>query len=265
MVNAALQQATDTATGEPLFVNKYGQLKPLSQVSDLLVNTKTQKFALTDLTDVRTSAPATVSGGLAPNLTTLSSDGIDFAQSFTGAATGQLPVAANSIDNLKNLFNISIDGIGKINDYQRTGAVWAELESNLFAYQRDRGSKYALCVATTWTLFNTNHAVEFMRWIVENLPSYSVHSSLLYSPKHLSINNLPQSIKDKIIKDITAYTQHDHMPWVQHCKTLLIGRLAEAADVHMDIVRNNITKLDAIRQDSLQDVDSELYHAIYTI
>ena len=161
--------------------------------------------------------------------------------------------------------NISIDGIGKINDYQRTGAVWAELESNLFAYQRDLGSKYALCVATTWTLFNTNHAVEFMRWIVENLPSYSVHSSLLYSPKHLSINNLPQSIKDKIIKDITAYTQHDHMPWVQHCKTLLIGRLAEAADVHMDIVRNNITKLDAIRQDSLQDVDSELYHAIYTI
>ena len=110
LVNAALQQATDTTTGEPLFVNKYGELKPLSQVSDLLVNQKTQKFALTDLTDVRTSAPATVSGGLAPNLTTLSSDGIDFAQSFTGAATGQLPVAANSIDNLKNLFNISIDG-----------------------------------------------------------------------------------------------------------------------------------------------------------
>ena len=110
LVNAALQQATDTATGEPLYVNKYGELKPLSQVSDLLVNTKTQKFALTDLTDVRTSAPATVSGGLAPNLTTLSSDGIDFGGTYTGAAAGTVPPDPASIDNLKNLFNISIDG-----------------------------------------------------------------------------------------------------------------------------------------------------------
>jgi flagellar hook-basal body protein len=110
LVNAALQQATDTATGEPLFVNKYGQLKPLSQVSDLLVNQKTQKFALTDLTDVRTSAPASVSGGLAPNLTTLSSDGIDFGGTFTGAAAGTIPPDPASVDNLKNLFSISIDG-----------------------------------------------------------------------------------------------------------------------------------------------------------
>ena len=110
LVNAALQQATDTTTGEPLYVNKYGELKPLSQVSDLLVNQKTEKFALTDLTDVRTSAPASVSGGLAPNLTTLSSDGIDFGGTFTGPAAGTVPPDPASIDNLKNLFSISIDG-----------------------------------------------------------------------------------------------------------------------------------------------------------
>jgi len=160
--------------------------------------------------------------------------------------------------------NISIDGIGKINDYQRTGAVWCELESNLVAYQRDLGARYDLCVAATWTLFNTKHAVEFLQWIVENLPSYSLHSSLLYSPKHFSINNLPESIKDKITKDLTAYTRHDHVPWVQQCKTLLMGRLAEAADVGMDTVRGHITRLDAIRPDSLQDVDVELYQAIYS-
>ncbi|MFM7802207.1 MAG: flagellar hook-basal body complex protein, partial [Limnohabitans sp.] len=45
LVAAALQQATDT-TGEPLYVNKYGQLKPESEVGDLLVNAKTQKFSL---------------------------------------------------------------------------------------------------------------------------------------------------------------------------------------------------------------------------
>ena len=61
-VNPALQQATDD-NAEELYVNKYGVLKPRSEVEDLLVNRKTQKFALDDLTDQRTSVPATVSSG----------------------------------------------------------------------------------------------------------------------------------------------------------------------------------------------------------
>ncbi len=61
-VNAALQQATDE-NGELLYVNKYGELRPFSEVEDLLVNRKTQKFNLDDLTDIRTSTPATVTGG----------------------------------------------------------------------------------------------------------------------------------------------------------------------------------------------------------
>ena len=58
---------------------KYGELKPRSEVEDLLVNRKTQKFALDDLTDVRTSVPATITGGSLPNSLDLSSDqGFDF-------------------------------------------------------------------------------------------------------------------------------------------------------------------------------------------
>ena len=52
-------------------------------MGDLLVNAKTQKFSLDDLTDVRTSTPATVTGGKAPNLSTLETDGIDFSKYST--------------------------------------------------------------------------------------------------------------------------------------------------------------------------------------
>ena len=65
-VSAALQQASD-ANGELLYVNKYGEQKPRSEVEELQVNRKTQKFALDYLTDVRTSVPATVEGGKIPN------------------------------------------------------------------------------------------------------------------------------------------------------------------------------------------------------
>ena len=50
-VYPALQQARD-ANSEELYVNKYGVLKPRSEVEDLLVNRKTKYFALDDLTAV---------------------------------------------------------------------------------------------------------------------------------------------------------------------------------------------------------------------
>ena len=96
LVAAALQQAT-SSTGEKMYVNKYGQLKPESEVGDLLVNAKTQKFSLNQLTDKRTSEPATVSGGkTAVNLTTLNP--INFEN--------------YNASQLSNLFSIDVDGSG---------------------------------------------------------------------------------------------------------------------------------------------------------
>jgi flagellar hook-basal body protein len=96
LVAAALQQATDPTTGEKLYVNKYGQLKPEGEVSDLLVNSKTQKFSLNQLTDQRASDPAMVTGGLAPHLSTL--EGINFKNLQKSQLT--------------NLFNLDVDGTG---------------------------------------------------------------------------------------------------------------------------------------------------------
>jgi flagellar hook-basal body protein len=96
LVAAALQQATDSASGEKLYVNKYGQLKPESQVSDLLVNSKTQKFSLNQLTDQRSSEPAMVTGGLAPRLSTL--EGINFK--------------SLQKTQLSNMFSLDVDGTG---------------------------------------------------------------------------------------------------------------------------------------------------------
>ena len=96
LVSAALQQVNNT-DGQPMYVNKYGDLKPESEVADLLTNVKTEKFSLNDLKDLRTSIAATVTGGNAPGLSSLG--GIDFTN-----------LTAN---DLKDLFSIDIDGSGK--------------------------------------------------------------------------------------------------------------------------------------------------------
>ena len=101
-VNPALQQATDE-NQELLYVNKYGVLKPFSEVEDLLVNRKTQKFSLDDLTDVRTSVPATVEGAKLPNDLTA-----DQGYNFNAAVAGGAFTAAQ----LKNFMTVDVDNSG---------------------------------------------------------------------------------------------------------------------------------------------------------
>jgi flagellar hook-basal body protein len=103
-VNPALQQATDS-NGERLYVNKYGVQKPFSEVEDLLVNRKTQKFALDDLTDERTSVPATVEGARLPNDLT-ADQGYNFFENT--AEEG----ANFTLGQLKNFMTVDIDNSG---------------------------------------------------------------------------------------------------------------------------------------------------------
>ena len=108
-VSAALQQSTD-ANGELLYVNKYGDLRPFSEVEDSLVNRKTLKFSLDDLTDKRTSAPATVTGGKNALLADLSADqGYNFGAANTGGATD---LSSSSRTALSAFMTLDVDNSG---------------------------------------------------------------------------------------------------------------------------------------------------------
>ena len=98
-VKASLMQSTNTK-GEKMYVNKYGDLQPLSVVKDFLTNNaKTQKFSLDQLTNKQVSQAASITGAAsAKDLVA----GIDFS---TLVATEN-----NVKSKLTNLFKIEVDG-----------------------------------------------------------------------------------------------------------------------------------------------------------
>ncbi|MFZ9297815.1 MAG: flagellar hook-basal body complex protein, partial [Hylemonella sp.] len=106
-VNAALQQATD-ANGENLYVDQYGRLAPYSEIKDEITTDKTMLFALDELTDVRTSIPATVTGSKETTKTysALASAG-DFS---SGLDFGAISTSSAFYTSLANAFTISVDG-----------------------------------------------------------------------------------------------------------------------------------------------------------
>ena len=102
-VKASLLQATDD-NNEELYVNKYGQTKPYSEVKDLLVNTKTKMFALDELTDTQISVAASLKGAAVATTPYDLAAGINFKT--LSAATPAFKTA------LSNLFTVDVDGSG---------------------------------------------------------------------------------------------------------------------------------------------------------
>ena len=99
-VKASLLQATDD-NNEKLYVNKYGQTAPYSEVKDLLVNTKTKMFALDELTDTQVSVAASLKGAAVTSTTFDLAGGVNFSTlSTTNKAA------------LKSLFTVDVDGSG---------------------------------------------------------------------------------------------------------------------------------------------------------
>jgi flagellar hook-basal body protein len=98
LVQASLQQSTDKL-GEKQYVNKYGEIKPESEVSDLLVNAKTKMFSLNQLTDVRDSVPAAVSGAKVGSYFKTADDPHD----FNG-------LSAKDKASLTKFMRVSVDG-----------------------------------------------------------------------------------------------------------------------------------------------------------
>src|SRR5574343_403991 len=99
-VQASLTQATNAA-GEKLYVNQYGELQPYSAVKDYLTTAKTQLISLDELTDKRTSVPATVS-----STETMDSSKYDLTHGVNFKTLGSTPAGLAS---LKNVFTLDVD------------------------------------------------------------------------------------------------------------------------------------------------------------
>ena len=162
-VDASLVQATDS-NSQKLYVNQYGQIKPYSEVKDELTTAKTQLFSLDELTDTRTSVPASIGGEAVAS-------GFDVSN---GVAFGSLDGSSTTptlTSQLSNLFSIDIDGTGNpINvdlSYLATsgktltgGAIAAEVTNYLnqkfgderyFDFTSDTSKKFDLTVGSTTT------------------------------------------------------------------------------------------------------------------
>ena len=97
----------------------------------------------------------------------------------------------------------SIDDVGKRFEYQRSNAIWSEVEHNisLFKCMRDRHANIRLQVCCTVNVFNVYYLQHVAHWIAAQSFDF-VYWNMMHDAWYFSIATLPDSAKSKIEKHL---------------------------------------------------------------
>jgi MoaA/NifB/PqqE/SkfB family radical SAM enzyme len=112
-----------------------------------------------------------------------------------------------SVDTLK--LKLSIDGIGKINDYFRSGSEFDKIEKNLeyfySLFDRRQNKNTLISISTTVNTYNVNLLNELDAYFSEKYPKFQLTKHCLRSPEPLAINNMPDEYKQQVMIHLTQY------------------------------------------------------------
>ena len=102
---------------------------------------------------------------------------------------------------------MSIDGVGKTNEYIRNPSVWEVTLENLKKYYDIIDNKKHKCFLTnqishTVSLYNVYYLTDFLNYMDTNFPKLNVWVNLVYFPEYLSVNNCPSKLREKTLEKL---------------------------------------------------------------
>jgi MoaA/NifB/PqqE/SkfB family radical SAM enzyme len=97
----------------------------------------------------------------------------------------------------------SIDDVGARFEYQRSNAVWAEVEQNISRFRelRSRNSNISLQACCTVNVFNVYYLETVANWIVQQQFDF-IYWNMMHDAYYFSIATLPESAKTEITQQL---------------------------------------------------------------
>jgi MoaA/NifB/PqqE/SkfB family radical SAM enzyme len=173
----------------------------------------------------------------------------------------QYPEAATDIWQHFKLVEIafSIDDVGARFEYQRSNAVWAEVEANIARFRtlRTEYPNIRLQVCSTVNVFNVYYLPELAEWIDQQGFDY-VYWNMMHEAYYFSVSTLPERAKQAItvrLRDsaaAAAQAEFDRITAFMNGGVSLDGQL----------LRMKIADLDRKREQDLQLVEPEFAELI---
>lgn len=170
----------------------------------------------------------------------------------------------------------SIDGFGKVFNYQRSPANFDKVYKNMVKLDQAEDMNIRLWFHPTVTVFNIFHMPEFIKWkLVDsglknwnriNSPSPIVSYHMCHTPKYYCVRLLPQHLKDKVKKHYDTYIDwvhttdlpdHVKTEFVKKCKGIVSYMYNEDYTDQLDKFVSITKRLDEIRKQNILDIVPE--------
>ena len=154
----------------------------------------------------------------------------------------------------------SIDDLGARFEYQRSGAVWADVERNisLFRELRRQHNNIQLQVCSTVNVFNICYLEELSHWI-EHQQFDFVYWNMMHDAPYFSIATLPESAKRVIAQrlQLAQVNSHDRQEFDRVIDFMHNGTSTDGARL-----LEEIRKVDGRRSENLAQVEPEFAQLI---
>jgi MoaA/NifB/PqqE/SkfB family radical SAM enzyme len=154
----------------------------------------------------------------------------------------------------------SIDDVGTRFEYQRTGAVWSEVEANIARFKalRSQYSNITLQVCSTVNVFNVYYLPELAEWNSSQGFDY-VYWNMMHEAYYFSIATLPEAAKRDITTQLrTSGSASDAAPEFER----IIAFMQGGVSLDGELLRMKIADLDRKRQQDLRQVEPEFAELI---
>jgi organic radical activating enzyme len=149
----------------------------------------------------------------------------------------------------------SIDDVGTRFEYQRSNAVWSEVETNLSRFKelRARNINIQLQVCTTVNVFNVLYLEHVANWIDQQGFDF-VYWNMMHEAYYFSISTLPETAKTVIAHRLSTSSVSDQ---TRKEFNNIIDFMNRGASLDGNILRMKIADLDRKRQQNMRDIAPE--------
>jgi MoaA/NifB/PqqE/SkfB family radical SAM enzyme len=174
----------------------------------------------------------------------------------------QFPVDAQLVWQHFKLVEIafSIDDLGPRFEYQRTNAVWLEVELNIARFRELRrlNPNIQLQVCSTVNVFNVSYLEELSHWIDQQQFDF-VYWNMMHEVYYFSISTLPESAKRVIDQrlELAKVNPQDRLEFDR-----IRNFMNRGASLDGDMLRMKIADLDRKRGTDLRNIEPEFAHII---
>jgi organic radical activating enzyme len=154
----------------------------------------------------------------------------------------------------------SIDDVGNRFEYQRSNAVWTEVEQNISKFRelRNRNSNITLQVCCTVNVFNVYYLETVANWIIQQRFDF-IYWNMMHDAYYFSIATLPESAKVAITQQLK---QAQVPASIQKEFNRIVDFMNAGNSLDGFILRMSVADLDRKRQQNLVAVEPEFAQLI---